>query len=110
MSLAYFTHADMLLHAPPAGHAESPARLRAVADALAGASDLDLEPFEAPLALPAELERVHSARYLAALEAAEPAAGRRPLDPDTWLSPGLAVCGMRAAGAVAAAVQRVAAG
>jgi acetoin utilization deacetylase AcuC-like enzyme len=100
----------MLRHAPPDGHVESPARLKAVTEALAGASDVDLEPIDAPLAAAADLERVHSARYLAALEAAEPAAGRRPLDPDTWLSPGSVAAAKRAAGAVVAAVQRLAAG
>jgi acetoin utilization deacetylase AcuC-like enzyme len=110
VSLAYFTHPDMLRHAPPPDHVESPARLTTVNEALAQASDLDLEPLEAPLAEAADLERVHSPRYLAALDAAEPAAGRRPIDPDTWLSPGSMASARRAAGAVAAAVRRVVAG
>jgi len=110
MALALYTHADMLGHAPPRGHVETPARLRAVGEALAGASDLDLEPLEAPLADPADLGLVHTDRYLAALDRAEPARGARPLDPDTWLSPGSMRAARRAAGAVAAAVRRVAAG
>jgi len=100
----------MLAHRPPAGHVESPARLKAVTDALADATDLDLEPLEAPLADAADLGLVHTGRYLAALGRAEPAQGYRPLDPDTWLSPGSMQAARRAAGAVAAAVRRVAAG
>ena len=100
----------MLGHAPPARHVESPARLAAVNDALADASDLDLEPLEAPLADPADIALVHTDRYVAALERGEPAAGYRRLDPDTWLSPGSMLAARRAAGAVAAAVRRVAAG
>jgi acetoin utilization deacetylase AcuC-like enzyme len=110
MALALYTHADMLAHAPPTGHVERPERLRAVTDALADASGLDLEPLEAPLADPADLGLVHTPRYLAALDQAEPAQGCRPVDPDTWLSPGSTQAARRAAGAVAAAVRRVAAG
>jgi len=100
----------MLAHAPPRGHVESPRRLEAVTAALADASDLDLEPLEAPIAAEDDLTRVHSAAYVAALEAASPADGYRRLDPDTWLSPGSIAAARRAAGAVAAAVRRVAAG
>jgi acetoin utilization deacetylase AcuC-like enzyme len=110
MSVALFTHPDMLAHAPPERHSESPARLKAVTEALDD-SDLALAPFEAPLAEDEDLLRVHPRRYLAALEAAEPAEGRRVLDGgDTWLGPGSIVAARRAAGAVAAAVRLVAAG
>jgi acetoin utilization deacetylase AcuC-like enzyme len=110
MSLALYTHPDMLAHAPPRGHVERPERLVAVMDALADASDLDLEPLDAPLVADADLALVHTGRYVAALEAAEPAQAYRRLDPDTWLSPGSIGAARRAAGAVAAAVRRVAAG
>jgi acetoin utilization deacetylase AcuC-like enzyme len=110
MSLALYTHPDMLAHAPPRGHVERPERLVAVMDALADASDLDLEPLEAPLVTDGDLALVHTGRYVAALEAAEPAQAYRRLDPDTWLSPGSIGAARRAAGAVAAAVRRVAAG
>jgi acetoin utilization deacetylase AcuC-like enzyme len=111
VTLAYFTHPDMLGHTPPEGHDETPERLRAVNAALTQASDLDLEPFEAPLADGADLRRVHSERYLTALHRSEPARGYRPLDDgDTWLAPGSLRAASRAAGAVAAAVRRVAAG
>ena len=100
----------MLAHAPPGKHVESPARLRAVTDALADA-DLGLETLEAPLVDASDLRRVHSERYLAALEGAVPEEGVRSLDGgDTWLSPGSLNAASRAAGAVAAAVRRVASG
>jgi len=111
MALALYTHPDMLAHAPPRGHVERPQRLQAVTDALADASGLDLEPLEAPLAAVEDLGLVHSRRYLGALESAEPSSGYRPLDAgDTWLAPGSMRAARRAAGAVAAAVRRVAAG
>jgi acetoin utilization deacetylase AcuC-like enzyme len=111
VALALYTHADMLAHAPPPGHSESPARLRAVNDALADAPGLDLERLEAPLADPADLALVHTERYVAALQRVEPGEGYRLLDDgDTWLSPGSMRAASRAAGAVVAAVRRVAAG
>jgi acetoin utilization deacetylase AcuC-like enzyme len=58
----------------------------------------------------ADLGLVHAPGYLAALDAAAPDQGYRPLDPDTWLSAGSQPAARRAAGAVAAAVRRVAAG
>jgi acetoin utilization deacetylase AcuC-like enzyme len=111
VTLALYTHLDMLAHAPPSGHPETPARLKAVTDALAD-SDLRLEPFEAPLVEAADLALVHTEPYLTALRQAEPARGVLPLDAerDTWLSPGSIQAADRAAGAVAAAVRRVAAG
>ena len=41
MSVALFTHPDMLAHRPGVGHPESPERLQAVLDAL-DAADLGL--------------------------------------------------------------------
>ncbi|HUZ12403.1 MAG TPA: histone deacetylase family protein [Caulobacteraceae bacterium] len=110
MSVALFTHPDMLEHAPPGRHPESPARLQAVTEALADAGDLALEVHDAPLIEAADLARVHGADYLAALAAAAPARGARPLDADTWLSPGSIRAARRAAGAVAEAVRMVCAG
>jgi acetoin utilization deacetylase AcuC-like enzyme len=110
MALALYTHPDMLAHAPPRGHDERPERLRSVTDAFAD-SDLRLEALEAPLSDDADLSLVHPMRYLGALQAAEPEAGYCVLDAerDTWLSPGSIRAARRAAGAVTAAVRRVAA-
>jgi acetoin utilization deacetylase AcuC-like enzyme len=108
--VALYTHLDMFDHRPGDGHPERPERLRAVVDALGDASDLDLTPFEAPLAEVADLERVHPAAYVEAMIAASPGSGRTRLDPDTILSPGSIPAARRAAGAAVAAVRAVAAG
>jgi acetoin utilization deacetylase AcuC-like enzyme len=108
--VALYTHLDMFDHRPGDGHPERPERLRAVVDALRDASDLDLTPFEAPLAEVADLERVHPAAYVEAMLAASPGSGRTRLDPDTILSPGSIPAARRAAGAAVAAVRAVAGG
>ncbi len=112
MALALYTHPDMLDHRPPHGHAESPQRLAAVLAALDDASDLKLDRREAPLADPADLARVHPAAYVAAIQAATPAADARTarLDPDTYMSAGSWTAALRAAGAVTAATRAVMAG
>lgn len=110
MSLALFTHPDMLDHRPGEGHPERPERLTAVIDALADAPDLDLERLEAPLADPADLARVHPEAFVQALFAAAPRAGRVYIDPDTALSPGSLTAARRAAGAVILAAREAAAG
>jgi acetoin utilization deacetylase AcuC-like enzyme len=110
MALALYTHPDMLSHIPPQGHPESAPRLAAVTEALAQASDLDLEPREAPLASRSDLLRVHGEAYLAAIERASPAAGVVSLDADTHMSPGTLAAARRAAGGAIAAARAVAAG
>ena len=94
MTLALYTHADMLGHVPPGRHPESPARLTAVIEALADA-DLGLETLEAPLIAERDLALIHTDRYLAALRQAAPDHGARPVDEvrDTWMSPGSAAGG-----------------
>ena len=69
--VALYTHSDMFDHRPGEGHPERPERLRAVADALNDATDLDLEPREAPQAEIADLERVHPAAYVEAIDRGE---------------------------------------
>jgi acetoin utilization deacetylase AcuC-like enzyme len=110
MSVALYTHPDMLDHRPREGHVERPARLAAVTEALADASDLRLEPRAAPLAERADLLLVHDEAHLALLERASPRAGIRDLDVDTEMSPGTLRAARLAAGAVAAATRAVAAG
>ncbi len=100
----------MLSHIPPHGHPESAPRLAAVTEALAQASDLDLEPREAPLASRSDLLQVHPEAYLAAIERASPSAGIRSLDSDTHMSPGTLAAARRAAGGAIAAARAVAAG
>jgi acetoin utilization deacetylase AcuC-like enzyme len=111
MSVALYTHADMLDHRPGAGHAERPERLRAVTDALTDA-DLDLEPIDAPLAEAGDLALVHPPEYIEAIFDVHPGEGLVALDAaqETILSPGSVRAARRAAGAVVAAVQAVIAG
>src|SRR5579875_3609908 len=109
MTLPVFTHPSMLAHQTGAGHPERSQRLTAVLDALDDAS-LDLQMREAPEASRAVLERVHPKFYLDAVFAAAPERGSVFLDPDTVLSPGSLEAGLRAAGAVVAAVEGVAEG
>ena len=110
MSLSLYTHADMLDHRPGEWHPERPERLKAVTDALADASDIDLATHEAPVVASVDLARVHPEAYVAAIERAAPAAGRLQLDPDTVMSSGSLTAARRAAGAVVSAVRAVAAG
>ncbi|PXA83794.1 acetoin utilization protein [Caulobacter sp. D4A] len=110
MAVSLFTHADMLDHRPGPGHVESPARLKAVIDALEDEAGLDLEPFEAPLVDPADLLRIHPATFVDSIFAAAPHAGIYALDPDTVMSTGSLIAARRAAGAVAAAVRHVTSG
>jgi acetoin utilization deacetylase AcuC-like enzyme len=109
MTVALYTHLDMLGHRPGDRHPERPERLKAVTDAL-GDSDLDLAPHEAPLVSDADLERVHGRAYLDAIAATRADLGTVKLDEDTYMSAGSLTAARRAAGAVVSAVQDVAAG
>lgn len=109
MSVALFTHEACLAHTPPAGHPESPERLRAVLAALAGPEFERLTRLDAPRASDESLMLVHPLNHVRAVEAMAPPPGGRavPLDPDTWLSPGSIEAARRAAGAAVAAVDWV---
>ena len=107
MSVALFTHTDMLRHDTGPDHPEHAGRLAAVLEAL---EDSRVEPREAEEVGVEDLLRVHPQRYVDAVFAAEPARGRRALDPDTQMAPGSLRAGRLAAGAVAQAVRAVAAG
>lgn len=101
-----FTHPAMLTHEPPPGHAERPARLQAVLDALESAP---LKWREAPYAHREAIERVHPRAYVEALEPAFAEAREEGvrLDPDTFLSAGSREAIYRAVGACVAAVDAV---
>ena len=100
----------MLDHRPGDRHPERPARLKAVTEALSGASDLKFQVREAPLVEAGDLRRVHGQDYLDAIFATEPGEGRVRLDDDTFMSSGSLIAARRAAGAVTAAVRDIAAG
>ena len=110
MDVALYTHPDMLDHRPREGHPERPARLAAVTQALAAASDLRLDRRPAPLIESADLARVHGEAYLQTIARAAPASGVTLLDADTEMSAGTLRAARRAAGGVVAATRAVAAG
>jgi hypothetical protein len=110
MTLALYTHPDMLDHQPGHGHVESPERLRAVIDALNDDPNLALEALDAPLVEVEDLLRVHPKAFVDAVFAAAPKSGRLALDPDTVMSSGSLAAARRAAGASVAAVRAIAAG
>ncbi len=105
MSLPVFTHSACLAHDTGPTHAESPARLAAVTAGLRETYP-DLDWREAPRASRGQLLRVHAESLLHAVLETRPTE-RIWLDPDTVLSPASAEAGLRAAGAVVAAVDLV---
>jgi len=109
MSVALFTHSDMIEHRPGVGHPERPERLRAVLDALDD-SGLSLDRRSATEAAVADLEQLHPAAYVARLLDASPSIGLSQLDADTVLSPGSVRAARLAAGAVIDAVRAIARG
>ncbi len=100
-----YTHPACLLHDPGAGHAERPARLLAVTDALRARLPA-LQWAEAPLATREQLARVHSPALIAQVLDSEIGESLR-LDPDTLMSPDSPQAALRAAGAAVAAVDAV---
>jgi acetoin utilization deacetylase AcuC-like enzyme len=110
MTTLLFTHPSCLEHDPGQYHPETPARLRAVLDALSAPEFAALERREAPAAALEDLTRVHPPRFVERLLAAVPAAGHVGIDADTVMSPQSGKAALHAAGAVAAAVDAVVAG
>lgn len=105
--LQLYTHAVCLQHDPGPGHAESPARLRAVLQALDQDRFATVDRIEAPRASREQLLRVHTAAHVERILGITPDAGHVRLDEDTVMSPASAEAGLRAAGAVVAAVDAV---
>jgi acetoin utilization deacetylase AcuC-like enzyme len=107
VDVVVLSHPASALHDPPGGHPESPSRL-AAARAGIDSSGVELVEREAREATREELERVHPAGYLDALEAAAEPGGW--LDADTWIGPGSLRAARLAAGAGSEAVADVLAG
>ncbi len=110
MTTLLYAHKACLDHSVPEGHPERPARLEAV---LSGLEAPDFQPLMrkvAPLATPAQLMRVHPEYFVEKIMAVMPLSGFHAFDPDTSASPGTRAAALRAAGAVAAAVDDVMAG
>jgi acetoin utilization deacetylase AcuC-like enzyme len=110
MTTLLYTHPACLEHDPGRHHPESAARLRAVLDALADPEFDRLERREAPGATLEDLLRVHPRRHVERILSAVPRSGYVGIDADTILSPASGEAALRAAGAVAAAVDAVMAG
>jgi len=102
-----YTHPACLLHDPGPGHAERPARLHAVLQALDHDRFAALDRIEAPQALREQLQRVHSAAHVREILLGAPPDDILALDPDTVMGPGSTEAALRAAGAVVAAVDAV---
>jgi acetoin utilization deacetylase AcuC-like enzyme len=110
MTTALFTHPACLAHENGPGHPESPARLRAVLEGLAGGAFAALSRAEAPRAEAEALARVHPMTHVRRILDSVPAKGFAQLDGDTSLSPGSGEAALRAAGAVIAGIDAVASG
>lgn len=100
-----YSHPACLAHDTGPGHPECPERLSAVTDALHAAFP-ELDWHEAPRASRGQLLRAHTPELLDQVLETRPSE-RMFLDPDTVLSPASAEAGLRAAGAVVAAVDAV---
>ena len=107
MTTILYTHPACLDHDPGRHHPESPARLRAVLEALDDPEFARLERCEAPQAAREDLSRVHSRRHVESILCAVPKTGHVGIDADTVLSPASGEAALRAAGAVVAAVDAV---
>lgn len=110
MTTLLLTHDACLDHQTPAGHPESPARLRAVLQALSDPKFEALLREEAPKASVDDIARVHPREYVENLLASVPKEGHARIDADTVMSPGSGEAALRAAGAVCRAVDAVASG
>jgi acetoin utilization deacetylase AcuC-like enzyme len=111
LTTLFITHPDCRLHDMGDHHPECPARLAAIEDQLIASGLRDhLDQAEAPKATAEQLERVHDAGYLDAIEAASPSEGWVRLDPDTAMNPHTLDAAWRAAGAGILAVDRVISG
>jgi len=111
MSTAFITHPDCLKHEMGPHHPESPERLAAILKHFQVSGLMQrLTRIEAPQATRAMLERAHNADYVARIFSISPQSGYASLDPDTAMNPFSLDAALRAAGAVAEAVDRVMAG
>jgi acetoin utilization deacetylase AcuC-like enzyme len=112
MTTAFFSPPECRLHDMGPGHPECPERLDAVGDHLR-ATGLDqlLMPQEAPDATREQLERAHTAGYVAemldVMGRVRQAGGHEAVDPDTSVFPGTGAAALKAAGAAVAATDAV---
>lgn len=111
MTTFAYTHAACLEHRPGPGHPESPARLKAVLEALKAPEFAELQWRDAPLGNETMASLVHAPGYVRAVAEAAPRHGHVMLDGgDTVMSPGSWEAVMRCIGAACAGVDAVVAG
>ncbi len=110
MTTLLYTHDACAAHDPGPHHPESPARLRAVLEALSAPEFAGLDRREAPEAAIDDIARVHPRRLVESLLAQIPKEGYAAIDADTILCPESGKAALRAAGAVVAAVDAVVGG
>ncbi len=111
MGTLIYTHAACLNHVPGPGHPESPARLRAVLDALKTPEFDGLAWREAPLGSTEQVLLIHSPAYFDEVASCSPKQGYATLDAgDTVMSPGTWEAVMRCVGAACAGVDDVVGG
>ncbi len=110
MSTILYTHPACAEHDMGPMHPESPARLKAILEALDAGEFDALDRREAPAAEIEQIARVHPRSYVERILAAIPESGFVQLDPDTAVCPRSGEAALRAAGAVCAAVNDVMAG
>lgn len=111
MTTLLLTHPACLDHETGDYHPESPDRLRAINHILEHEDFSFLARDEAPRATTQQLLRAHSMEHIDHILSLVPEAGEiHPIDEDTFVSTRSGEAALRAAGAVCAAVEEVAAG
>ncbi len=108
MATLLLTHPACLRHRVPPDHPETPARLQVIERILANEAFSGLLREESPAAEIDHLLLAHDAELVEALREHVPEEGLRPLDADSWLSPGSWRAALHAAGAAVRAVGAVA--
>jgi acetoin utilization deacetylase AcuC-like enzyme len=101
------SHAACLAHDMGPGHPERPDRLRAIEAALEAEPFQSLVRAQAPRVQREALLLAHPPDYVAAIEAASPAAGLRQLDADTAMMPMTLEAALHAVGGAVQAVDEV---
>lgn len=111
MTTAFITHRACLLHDMGMHHPEQPARLSAIEDQLIASGLINyLQQADAPRVTREQLERVHAAGYIDAVEEIAPRSGIVHLDPDTAMNPHTLDAALHAAGAAVLATDMVISG